>query len=217
MTRHYQSAHFNPNVTRCLSHPTDIGPMRSANVNLRYVDDFALFHDDPAVLADWRQLIGAYLAHRRLSLHPRKTHMASTAAPSRFLGYVLLPGGRRRLTEDNVRRFRNRLRGLRDRWRADTIDLEDVERRVGAWIAHAGHAGTWRLRQAIFRAVDGSIRRGGLTGPLPRFAGRLLEQQSKEPALREPQQEPHRQPKQQHRVSAYCSGVLRTTGSWYSF
>ena len=33
------------------------------------------------------------------------------------VGFVLLPGGRRRLPEANVRRFRNRLRGMRDRWR----------------------------------------------------------------------------------------------------
>ena len=118
---------------------------------LRYVDDFALFHDDAAVLWEWRERIGDYLAGRRLSLHPRKTLIAPTGEPARFLGFDLLPDGGRRLPEDNVRRFRNRLRGLRDRWRAGTIDLRDVERRVGAWIAHAEHADTWRLRQAIFR------------------------------------------------------------------
>ena len=89
---------------------------------LRYVDDFALFHDDPAVLEEWRGRIGAYLARRRLSLHPRKTYVAATAEPTTFLGYVLLPDGRRRLPEDNVRRFRGRLRGMRAgcgpaRWR----------------------------------------------------------------------------------------------------
>jgi hypothetical protein len=70
--------------------------------------------------------------------------------PAQFLGFVLYGDGRRRLPEDNVRRFRNRLRGLRDRWRAGTIDIYDVDTRVGAWIAHAEHAETWRLRHAIF-------------------------------------------------------------------
>ena len=50
-----------------------------------------------------------------------------------------------------MRRFHNRLRGLRDRWRAGTIEVEDVETRVSAWIAHAKHADTWRLRHAIFQ------------------------------------------------------------------
>jgi hypothetical protein len=48
-------------------------------------------------------------------------------------------------------RFRNRLRGLRDRWHARTVAAEEVQQKVGAWIAHAAHADTWRLRRAIFR------------------------------------------------------------------
>ncbi len=59
--------------------------------------------------------------------------------------------GRRRLPEDNVRRFRNRLRGPRDRWLSGTIDQAAVRARVTAWIAHAAQADTWRLRRAIFR------------------------------------------------------------------
>ncbi len=79
------------------------------------MDDFALFHDDPGQLEDWRRRIACFLEGRRL--HPRKTRIARTEEPAEFLGFVLLPGGRRRLLEGNVRRFRNRLRGLRDRWR----------------------------------------------------------------------------------------------------
>ena len=130
---------------------------------LRYVDDFALFHDDPAVLATWRDDIASWLAHRRLSLHPRKTVIHDTKAPAAFLGYVLSPDGRR-LPEDNVRRFRNRLRGLRDQWRAGATHRTTVEARVGAWVAHASHANTWRLRQSIFR--------GGWFDPDAREPGR---------------------------------------------
>jgi hypothetical protein len=74
----------------------------------------------------------------------------SCSEPVQFLGFELHPNARR-LPEDNMRRFRNRLRGLRDRWRAGTITLDDVDARVRAWIAHAEHADTWRLRHAIFR------------------------------------------------------------------
>ncbi len=138
---------------------------------LRYVDDFALFDDDPGVLADWRDRMGVWLAGRRLSLHQRKTVILPTRAPAAFLGYVLQPG-RRRLPETNVRRFRNRLRGLRDRWRAGTIDTAAVEARVEAWIAHAAHADTWRLRHAIFRDgwFDPALQAG--PGQAPRQPGR---------------------------------------------
>jgi retron-type reverse transcriptase len=118
---------------------------------LRYVDDFALFHDDPAVLANWRLRIDRYFVARRLKLHPRKTFVSSCREPAQFLGFVLHDDGHRRLPDDNVRRFRNRLRGLRDQWRAGTIGPDDIDARVGAWIAHAEHADTWLLRHAIFR------------------------------------------------------------------
>jgi retron-type reverse transcriptase len=62
---------------------------------VRYVDDFALFHDDPAVLAAWRQRIERYLGGRRLRVHPRKTAILPTAEPAKFLGFVLHPGCRR--------------------------------------------------------------------------------------------------------------------------
>ena len=81
----------------------------------------------------------------------KKTEIVKTKTPTIFLGFVLLPGGYRRLPEANVRRFRNRLRGMRDRWRQGYITREEVVARVCAWIAHADHANTWRLRHAIFR------------------------------------------------------------------
>lgn len=125
--------------------------MLRAKGYVRYVDDFALFHDDPDQLAEWRKRIERYLEGRRLRLHPKKTRVRPTGEPAAFLGFVLLPGGRRRLPEDNVRRFRNRLRGLKDRWRQGTVTRDEIERRIRAWIAHAEHAQTWRLRHSIFR------------------------------------------------------------------
>ena len=176
---------------------------------LRYVDDFALFHDDTAVLHEWRGRIAKYLIAKRLLLHPRKTLIMNTHEPSPFLGFRLSPGGRRRLPEENVRRFRGRLRALRDRWRAGTIDRQEIEQRVRSWIAHAEHADTWRLRCAIFQ--DGwfepskTTHPGSLAGPLSssRSPGRFVEQQTEERALRQPQQERHREPEQQQRFSYF--------------
>ncbi len=118
---------------------------------LRYVDDFALFHDDPAVLADWRARMTRYLEGRRLKLHPRKTFIQPAAIQAIFLGFSLEGYGPRRLPEASVRRFRNRLRGLRDGCRAGSVSQDKIDNRVCAWIAHADHAKTWRLRHAIFK------------------------------------------------------------------
>jgi RNA-directed DNA polymerase len=137
---------------------------------VRYVDDFALFHNNPAILAGWRSRIERYLAGRRLKLHPRKTMILSCTEPLQFLGFELHPNGGRRLPEDNVRRFRNRLRGVRDQWRAGTIEFDNVKARVGAWVAHAEHADTWRLRHAIFRGgrFDPAINLEAWTAPCRR-------------------------------------------------
>ncbi len=118
---------------------------------LRYVDDFALFDEDPERLGHWRERIAEFLCGRRLLLHPDKTLILPTEQPTPFLGYELHPRGLRRLPEAKVRRFRNRLRGMRDRWRAGTIEPVEVRQRVQAWIGHAAFADTWRLRHAIFR------------------------------------------------------------------
>jgi RNA-directed DNA polymerase len=126
---------------------------------VRYGDDFALFHDNPTVLSQWRARIKHFLEGRRLRLHPGKTRIIATGEPACFLGFMLHADSGRTLPEDNVRRFRNRLRGLRDSWRAGVTERGAVDARVGAWIAHASHADTWRLRHAIFK--------GGWYHPLP--------------------------------------------------
>jgi hypothetical protein len=118
---------------------------------VRYVDDFALFHDSPEVLAEWQALIARYLEGLRLRLHLGKSVILPTSQAAQFLGFVLLPDGSRCLPKDNVARFRNRLRGLRDRWRAGSVGGSEVNAKVRAWIAHAEHANTWRLRRALFK------------------------------------------------------------------
>lgn len=127
---------------------------------VRYVDDFALFHDNPDVLERWRDRIGRFLDKRRLKLHPGKTFVAPTSEPAVFLGYVLLPDGRRRLPEDSLRRFRNRLRGLKAGVAAGRLNEADAHPRVQAWEAHAAFAHTRKLRNAVLglKYADGKRR-----------------------------------------------------------
>lgn len=118
---------------------------------LRYVDDFALFHDDRAALEEMQHRLSRWLGQRRLLLHPRKTEILSTADPATFLGLDLHRDGRRRLPADTVQRFRRRLRSFRDRYAAGTINFEQIVPRVRSWVAHTAQADSWRLREAIFR------------------------------------------------------------------
>jgi len=122
---------------------------------VRYVDDFALFADDPMQLERWRICIARFLEGRRLKLHPGKTVIIGTETPAEFLGHELGPGGRRRLPEANVSRFRNRLRGLKDQARTGTLDADAAHHRIRSWEAHAAFAQTRKLRNAVL----------GLKGP----------------------------------------------------
>jgi len=125
---------------------------------VRYVDDFALFHDDPAVLTQWRARIADFLVGRRLRLHPRKTMIQPTAEPAGFLGYVLFATGKRALPEDNVRAFKGRLKGMLNAARAGVLAPEQVERRMDSWAAHADHAHTRALQRAILGRARTALR-----------------------------------------------------------
>jgi hypothetical protein len=166
---------------------------------LRYVDDFALFHDDPAVLAVWRERITARLARRRLSLHPRKTYIVSaeTPAPSSALSCFPADGAAcpRRMSGGSATACavcataitRGRLTSTRP------CGISAHGLRTPPTPIRGGCA----MRSS---ATQSSTRRGGLTGPLPRRPRRLVKQQSTEPARGEPQRQHAGQPKQQYRL-----------------
>ena len=116
---------------------------------VRYVDDFALFHNEPDVLAGWSRRIARFLEGRRLKLHSHKTVILSTHTPAEFLGYVLLANGVRRLPEAGVQRFRGRLRAIRDQLKSGALTESDALARIEAWEAHASFAQTRKLRNAI--------------------------------------------------------------------
>lgn len=116
---------------------------------VRYVDDFALFNNDPAVLAYWRARIGRFLERRRLRLHPRKTRIAPTAEPSAFLGYVLHGDGKRSLPSDGIDRFKRRLRCMKDQLATGTLSPAEAQSRVDAWVAHTQHAHARGLNRAM--------------------------------------------------------------------
>ena len=81
---------------------------------LRYVDDFALFHDDRGWL---EELVPAHCALPRRpppAPAPGEDPRGRDPRAGPLSRLWLLPGGYQRLAEENVRRFRNRLRGLRD-------------------------------------------------------------------------------------------------------
>ena len=119
---------------------------------LRYSDDFLLFADDKATLWAWRDQIAAQLAALRLTLHGARAQVYPVTAGIPWLGFRVFPT-HRRLLRRNVKAFARRLRAQRDAYRAGEMTLEQIRLSIQAWIAHAGHGNTYRLRKALFRQV----------------------------------------------------------------
>ncbi len=117
----------------------------------RYVDDFLLFSDSKDELNEMHLQIREFLYRYRLTLHPGKSSVYRCRDGFPFLGFRLLPmhAG---LTRANVVRFRRRLRALSDAYHAGRIGNSEVNQSVRAWIGHAMHGDTWRLREHTWMA-----------------------------------------------------------------
>jgi RNA-directed DNA polymerase len=115
---------------------------------LRYVDDFALFSDDPSFLAAARPQIEDYLATLRLKIHPIKSQQFETRYGANFVGFRVLPD-RIRISGESLKRGRIRLCQLQAAYTNQTISQEAATQSLQSWFAHLNHGNTWQLQQQI--------------------------------------------------------------------
>jgi RNA-directed DNA polymerase len=115
---------------------------------LRFVDDFALFSADRALLIEARSAIAAYLAKLRLQLHPAKSQLLETRYGASFVGFRVLPD-RIRVRSDNLRRSRLRVQRLHRAEAQGHLLAPRIAQSQQSWFAHLAHGDTWRLRQKI--------------------------------------------------------------------
>ena len=137
-------------------HPLDLFVKHELRVKgyVRYVDDFLLFGDDRSALKAQGQRVREYVQSLRLRIHPDKFRLTATERGVDFVGFVVFPDGRIRLRDANVRRFVRRFK--RQAWcvRTGRMELDNLRERTRSWIAHAGHAQSFRLRRDIFRDIE---------------------------------------------------------------
>lgn len=119
---------------------------------LRYCDDFLLFSDHKPQLHGWKIQVQEHLNGLRLCLNWRRSVVYPTQNGIPFLGFRLFPG-HRRLRSDNLRLARRRLRFLRDGYHAGRVSAQQVRQSLLAWIAHASHANSWRLRRKMLADI----------------------------------------------------------------
>lgn len=153
---------------------------------LRYVDDMVILSDDKASLWSALEAIQQKLALDGLRLHPRKVYVTPTAAGLDVLGYRVYPR-HRLLRHDNGYRFLRRMQAAIKACQRGERSFQDLDAQLKSWLGHAAHADSHGLRKALFSRI---VVKG-----MPDHAGaarRVVEQQTVELALRQPQQEPAR-------------------------
>ena len=116
---------------------------------VRYVDDFLIFGGSRAEVRELGEAARGFLRGLRLEIHPDKYRVCRTDDGVDFCGFVMRSDGRVKVRESGVRRFKRRYRRLLREARHGRIPLSDVTQSVRAWVAHAEHAQSWRLRRAV--------------------------------------------------------------------
>jgi retron-type reverse transcriptase len=124
---------------------------------LRYVDDMALFDDDPDFLRGAKTAIREKLIKLRLQLHPIKSQLIQTQQGANFVGFRILPD-RIRVRNDNLRRGRRRLKHLKQTWAKGQLSEAETYARLQSWEAHLRHGDTYHLRQQIFTPWSYTLR-----------------------------------------------------------
>ena len=96
-----------------------------------------------------RRRLEECLAALRLRVHPRKSRVYRCSDGVTFLGWRVFPG-RTRLVWQNVIRFRRRMREMQVAFGEGKIGWDQIRPTVDAWIGHAQHGNTWKLREQLF-------------------------------------------------------------------
>ena len=115
---------------------------------VRYVDDFLLFGNDKAQLAEWRAAIVAKLEEFRLHLNERKSRTFPTVQGVTYLGQRIWRG-RRRLCRQNVADAWRRLRWHTQQYQCGWLSREALQTRWHSWRGHAEQADTGALVERI--------------------------------------------------------------------
>lgn len=136
--------------SNCLLHPFDQFVTRELRcpAYLRYVDDFALFSDDPAQLWQWKQAIIKRLARFRLTIHEAEAQVAPTRCGIPWLGFVVYPGYRK-VKGRKVHHTRRALAARLEQYHAGLISYAELEASITGWINHVCYADSWGLRRNV--------------------------------------------------------------------
>jgi hypothetical protein len=142
-------------------HPLDMFVKQTLRCKayVRYSDDFLLFAGDKATLHAWREAIIEFLQRQRLTLHTDKAQVFPVKHGINFLGWRVFPHYRR-LRRENVRHAIRRLRWQQAAFARGELPPDRLTASVRAWLAHAAHGNTYRLRRQVMGRFAFALERG---------------------------------------------------------
>ena len=129
----------------------------------RYMDDFYLIHRDKEYLKECLLHIEEMLSSLGLLLNG-KTQICPVKNGLRFLGfhhYVTKDGKYiRRLTSENKRRAKKKVRNMVRLLKAGRITEKEFEQRYKAWKNHASHGNTVKLLHSMDLYIKSELEKG---------------------------------------------------------
>lgn len=122
---------------------------------LRYMDDFLVFGNDKRTVQNIKNEIRKFLQNKlNLILHEGKSQIYNTDKGIKFLGFKLF-NRYRRLSSDNLRRFKKRLKKSINSLESGCYqEVEKFRVSLRCWVAHARYANTVGLRRAMVRKLE---------------------------------------------------------------
>ena len=133
-----------------------------ARYYLRYMDDFLVFGNGEKELLKIREMIRDFLKNSLdLSLHESKSQVYKTKHGIKFLGFRIFKDYRR-ITSDNVRRFRKRLKRFTYLFENSNIKADEICDSVRCWVAHSKYANTKGLRLNIWNNLVDPLRKDSI-------------------------------------------------------
>ncbi|MFA7115098.1 MAG: reverse transcriptase/maturase family protein [Candidatus Omnitrophota bacterium] len=120
---------------------------------LRYMDDFLIFDNDKRYLKSIKGKVRNFLNEKlKLGLHEGKSQVYLCEQGVKFLGFRLYPFYRR-LTSENVRRFKKRIKNFEVLLAKKAVSRDFVKASLKCWTAHSMYASTYKLRERIVKEV----------------------------------------------------------------
>jgi len=120
---------------------------------LRYMDDFLIFNKDKKYLYRAKEKISQFLGDSlKLELHPKKSIVFPVNLGVDFCGFRVFKY-LRKLRKFNIKLFKTRIKKMQRDFFEHRITVGKVSDSIRAWIAHASHGNTYRLREGLMEKL----------------------------------------------------------------